>query len=112
MPTPFTLDVTSARCRTILTRLYKRMDPKTRERETRRYVQVYRGLRNKIPSPPPEIMLVIAIKLENQRDGKTAARMVTDMWNTHPFAVARAEMRVIADLFRISRVHGSSENIF
>lgn len=70
MNSPFTLSVTSDRCRSILTRMYKRMDPDTRAEETNRYVKVYRNLRDQLPSAPPEIMLVIAIKLENRRDGR------------------------------------------
>lgn len=96
----FTLNITSERCRSILTRLYKKMDPAVRSEETQRYVSVYRNLRNHLPSAPPEIMLVIAIKLENKRNGKTAMRMVTHMWNVHPSSVARVEMRIIVDLFR------------
>eukprot|EP00873_Tetraselmis_striata_P026999 jgi/Tetstr1/447263/TSEL_034700.t1 len=98
-PHPVTLNVTSERCRSILSRVYKRLDAEVRDEETRRYVRVYRNLRNHLPSAPPEIMMGMAMKLENKRSGKTAMRMVSAMWKTHPSSVARIEMRIIADMF-------------
>ena len=90
--------ITSAGCRKILTRLYKGMDARTRVAEVQRFVEVYRGIRLKVPDETREIALVLAIKLEDQAAGKFAARMLSAMWGEPAFGIARAEMRLLARL--------------
>lgn len=94
------LSVTSERCRRILSRLYKIMDEETRDEEMGRYVRVYRELRAAVPTAPPEVVMGVAVKLENKRLGKKAARMVSRMWDAPPGGLARAEMRIVTDMFR------------
>ena len=95
-----TLSITSERCRRILSRLYKLMDEETRDEEMARYVDVYRKLRAGVPTAPPEVVMGVAVKLENKRLGKEAARMVSRMWDAPPAGLARAEMRIVANMFR------------
>lgn len=94
-----TLPVTSARCRRILSRLYKIADEETREAEVERWVDVYRALREGVPTAPPEVLLALAVKLENKRLGREAARMVERMWDAPPSGLARAEMNIVAWMF-------------
>ena len=96
------LSITSERCRILLSRLYKLMDEETRDEEVERYVSVYRELRASVPTAPPEVVMGVAVKLENKRLGKKAARMVSRMWGAPPAGLARAEMRIVADMFRAS----------
>lgn len=100
------LCITSEGCRRILTRLYKGMDPRTRGAEVQRFVEVYRGIRLQVPDEPPEIALVLAIKLEDQVAGKFAARMLSAMWGTPAFGIARAEMRLL------ERLHGTNSRFW
>ena len=90
-----TISITSEGCRTILRRLYKDMDKRTRGGEVQRFLHVYRGIRRLAPDEPPEIALTLAVKLEDRAAGKLAARTLKAMWQSPAFEIARAEIRLL-----------------